>query len=107
MAGGKAKMSLNEISFGSTVFAGSTEILRFWVGSAKATDILYSGAMYRAEEAKTLGLVQEVADAEDVIEIARKESFRKPYAGCTSIWRGLGRIASLLTRRTSTRSSSI
>ena len=74
MAKGKAKISLNEITFGSTVFAGSTEILRFWVGSAKASDILLSGAMYRADEAKELGLVHEVAAPEDVVAAARKKA---------------------------------
>ncbi|MFH0995486.1 MAG: enoyl-CoA hydratase/isomerase family protein [Pseudomonadota bacterium] len=67
----KAKISLNEIGFGSSVFAGSTEILRFWVGSAKATEVLFSGAMYSAEEAKAMGLVNEVAVANDLMETAR------------------------------------
>ena len=46
MTNGKAKISLNEIGFGSSVFAGSTEMLRFWVGNANATTILYTGAIY-------------------------------------------------------------
>lgn len=56
-----AKIALNEIGFGSSVFAGSTEMLRFWVGNANATAILYSGAMYQAEEAKMLGLIHEAS----------------------------------------------
>jgi 3,2-trans-enoyl-CoA isomerase len=64
MVTGKARISLNEIGFGSSVFAGSTEMLRFLVGSANATEILYSGALYTAEEAKSLGLVQKVAPVE-------------------------------------------
>ncbi len=72
MVTGKAKMSLNEIGFGSSVFAGSTEMLRFWVGSANATDVLYSGAMYSAEEAKRMGLVQKAASAEEVMVAAIK-----------------------------------
>jgi enoyl-CoA hydratase/carnithine racemase len=69
---GKARISLNEIGFGSSVFAGSTEMLRFWVGGSKATAILYSGAMYTAEEAKSLGLVHDVATEEDHMVVARK-----------------------------------
>lgn len=61
MVAGKSKISLNEIAFGSSVFAGSTEILRFWIGSANATQVLYSGAMYSAEEAMHLGLVHKVS----------------------------------------------
>ena len=61
MVTGKAKISLNEITFGSSVFAGSAEMLRFWVGNAGATKVLYSGKMYTAEEAKEIGLVDELA----------------------------------------------
>jgi len=66
MVPGKAKISLNEIGFGSSVFAGATEMLRFWVGSAMATEVLYSGAMYPANEAFRLGLVQEVISEENL-----------------------------------------
>lgn len=72
MVGEKAKISLNEISFSSSLFAGSTEILRFWVGSANATAILYSGAMYPADEAQRLGLVHYIAKLEDYMSEARK-----------------------------------
>lgn len=66
MVSGRAKISLNEISFGAPVFAGSTEMLRFCAGSNNATAILYSGAMYTAEEAKTLGLIDTVASEENL-----------------------------------------
>ena len=72
MAAGKAKISLNEITFGSTIFAGSTEMLRFWVGSAAATKILYSGTMFPAEEALSLGLVDEVQPEAAVLDRARR-----------------------------------
>jgi enoyl-CoA hydratase/carnithine racemase len=72
MVAEKAKISLNEIGFGSSVFAGSTEMLRFWVGSANATQALYSGGMYTAEEAKGIGLVDGVVTEHDLIEAARK-----------------------------------
>ncbi len=70
MVSGKAKISLNEIAFGSSVFAGATEMLRFWVGNKNATRMLCSGAMYRAEEAKELGLIDKIAAPEDLIRIA-------------------------------------
>ncbi len=62
---GKAKIALNEIGFGSSVFAGSTEMLRFWTGNANATTILYSGALYDAEEARRLGLVHEASTEQE------------------------------------------
>jgi Delta3-Delta2-enoyl-CoA isomerase len=62
MVTGKARISLNELAFGSTVFAGSTEMLRFWCGGSIATKILYSGGMFRAEEALELGLINKEVD---------------------------------------------
>lgn len=68
----KAKISLNELSFGSTVLVGIAEMLRFCVGSANAARILYSGAMYTAEEAKGLSLVDELTTEHDLMIAARK-----------------------------------
>jgi 3,2-trans-enoyl-CoA isomerase len=88
MVSGKAKMSLNEITFGASVFAGATEMLRFLLGGAKATDVLYSGAMYSAEEARALGLVQEVVAEADIVTAARRAALdmaSRPGAAFTSI----------------------
>ena len=72
MVTGKAKISLNEITFGAPVFAGSVEMLRYCAGSRKAQSILYSGAMYSAEEACQLGLVDQVSSEDALTEDARK-----------------------------------
>ena len=72
MATGKARISLNELGFGASVFAGITEMLRFAVGSANATKVLYSGSMYSAEEAKSIGLIDEVATEPDLMDAAVK-----------------------------------
>jgi 3,2-trans-enoyl-CoA isomerase len=72
MASGKGKISLNEITFGAPVFAGSAEMLRFSVGSRNAQAILYSGAMYSAEDAFQLGLVDQVSSEHTLEEDARK-----------------------------------
>ncbi len=72
MVSGKAKIALNEVSFGSTVFAGSTEMLRFWIGAAGATEVLYSGAMYAAEQATALGLVHEVTTEDELLPSATR-----------------------------------
>jgi enoyl-CoA hydratase/carnithine racemase len=72
MVSGKARISLNEIGFGASVFTGITEMLRFWAGSANATEILFSGALYSAQEAKGMGLVHEVAGADALMAAARK-----------------------------------
>jgi enoyl-CoA hydratase/carnithine racemase len=88
MVSGKAKISLNEINFGSSVFAGSTEMLRFSVGDKNATKVLYSGSMYSAEEAQILGLVDEVTSENYLIEISTKrvlELSKKQLSAFTSI----------------------
>lgn len=60
MTTGKAKISLNELTFGSSVFAGSIEILKCVTGHRNAETIALRGKMYSAEEAKALGLIDEV-----------------------------------------------
>jgi Delta3-Delta2-enoyl-CoA isomerase len=72
MVTGNAKIALNEIGFGSSVFAGSTEMLRFAVGSANASRILLTGTLYTAEQAREVGLVDEVASEETVLAVAKK-----------------------------------
>ncbi len=72
MASGKAKISLNELTFGSTVFAGSVEMLRFLIGGRNAEVVLYTGTMYSAEEAKGLGLIHEVVSKEDLRDAAQR-----------------------------------
>lgn len=72
MVSEKAKISLNEINFGSSVFAGSVEMLKFCVGHKNAETILYSGAMYSAEEAIRLGLIDRISSPEDLMDDARK-----------------------------------
>jgi len=70
MAAGKGKVALNELAFGSSVFAGSVEMLRFAVGNRNAEEILYTGAMYLPEEALRLGLADEVCSGEEMLEKA-------------------------------------
>jgi enoyl-CoA hydratase len=74
MASGHAKISLNEVTFGASVFAGSVEMLRACVGSRNAERMLYSGAMYTAEEAAELGLVDRVTSPEHLMEAAMEEA---------------------------------
>ena len=71
MVSGKAKISLNEITFGAPVPAGSVEMLKYCTGPRNAQSILYSGAMYSAEEACQLGLVDQVSTEDTLAEDAR------------------------------------
>ena len=72
MVDGYPKISLNEITFASSVFAGSVEMLRFAAGGRAATAMLYSGWMYTARDAAQIGVIDEVAPEERVLESARK-----------------------------------
>jgi len=76
MVSGKARISLNEISFGSSVFAGSVEMLKFLVGGKNAQAILYDGAMYSAETAAQLGMIDEVSSNENLVKDAREVAQR-------------------------------
>lgn len=71
MVGGKAKIGLNEIGFGSSVFAGSAAMLAFWTGGRRAQEILYGGSLYSADEALALGLVDAVATEAGLLDAAR------------------------------------
>lgn len=72
MASGKSKISLNEITFGSSIFAGSVEMLKFCVGQRNAELILTTGAMYSPEEAHRMGLVDWVTSDEKLMDDARR-----------------------------------
>ena len=90
MVSGNAKISLNEITFGASVFSGACEMLRFHVGSAAATRVLYSGAMYVAEDALEIGLIDEITTSDDLVAAATRAAealARKPQPAFASIKR--------------------
>jgi len=84
MVSGKARISLNEINFGSSLFAGSVELLKMWLGQRQAEIAAYTGAMYSAEEAFKIGLVDTIcSEAElegETIKSARGFGEKDPDA---------------------------
>ncbi len=84
MAAGKGKIALNEISFGSSLFAGSVEMLRYCVGDRSAQQIAYSGRMFAPDEALALGLVDRVVPEAELLgaarEVAREHGAKEPAA---------------------------
>jgi 3,2-trans-enoyl-CoA isomerase len=83
-----AKIGLNEIGFGSSLFAGSLEMLRFWVGARRAQEVAYSGTLYTADQALALGLVDATAPEVTLRDEARRwldEHIDKPPAAFRSI----------------------
>jgi 3,2-trans-enoyl-CoA isomerase len=71
MVSGKAKISLNEITFGSSVFAGSVAMLKFLVGGKNAQAALYDGTMYSAEAALQIGMIDQVSSPEKLLAEAQ------------------------------------
>lgn len=67
-----AKIGLNEIGFGSSLFAGSLAILRFCIGDRRAQEVVYGGALYGAEQALSLGLIDAAVDGASLAEEARR-----------------------------------
>ncbi len=72
MVTGKSKISLNEITFGSSIFASSVDMLKFCVGHRNAELILTTGNMYSAEDAHRMGLVDRVTSDENLMEESKK-----------------------------------
>lgn len=74
MVPGNAKISLNEIKFASSVFAGSVEMMKLWLGQKQAEKAILSGAMYSAEEALQLGLIDQMTTRDDLETEAMKKA---------------------------------
>lgn len=70
MVTGKAKIALNEVTFGASLFAGAVTLMRNCVGQRNAEKVLLSGALFSAEEAFTLDLVDKISDEENLIKDA-------------------------------------
>ena len=72
MVPGKAKISLNEINFGSSLFAGSVEMMKFWIGTKNAERAVFTGDMFNADEALQMGLIDRIVAAEELYAEADK-----------------------------------
>lgn len=72
MVSGKSRISLNEITFGSSLFPGSAEMLKYCVGQHQAEIIAFTGAMYSAEEARSIGLIDGVCETKDLMAETQK-----------------------------------
>jgi len=72
MVPGKAKIALNEINFGSSLFAGSVDILKLLLGQKEAEKAVYNGTMYSAEEAYRVGLIDQISSEADLEAEAKK-----------------------------------
>ena len=80
----QAKISINEINFGSTLFSSAVEILKYSTGERNAERIILSGEMYNAENALKNGMVDSICSKEQLtdrsLEIARGYSLKDSRA---------------------------
>ncbi len=72
MVSEKAKISLNEINIGVSVFAGALEMLKFSVGNRNAEHVLKSGKMYSPDEALQMGMIDKMSNSESLMNEAMK-----------------------------------
>ncbi|MFH2037657.1 MAG: enoyl-CoA hydratase/isomerase family protein [Candidatus Zixiibacteriota bacterium] len=72
MVTGKAKFSLNEITFGASVFTGSVELMKYCTGNKNAESILLSGKMFTAEEGFEGGFINQISDEKTILTDAFK-----------------------------------
>ncbi|MEU1001246.1 enoyl-CoA hydratase/isomerase family protein [Streptomyces tibetensis] len=66
IAGENAKLGQPEILLGLIPGAGGTQRLARLVGPSKAKDLIFTGRMVKAEEAREIGLVDRVVPADEV-----------------------------------------
>jgi len=71
MVSGKAKIGLNEITFGSSLFAGSVAMLKLLVGGKNAHAVVCDGTMYPAQAAADLGMIDQVSSDANLLADAR------------------------------------
>lgn len=72
IAGDNAKVGQPEILLGIIPGAGGTQRLARLIGPSKTKDIVYTGRFVKAEEALTLGMIDEVVAPDDVYEAAKR-----------------------------------
>ena len=70
MAKGNYKIGLNEIPVGLVLPRGLFELYSFWIGTRKAYQYAMEGKLFSPEHALEIGLVDEVVDADKVLETA-------------------------------------
>lgn len=68
MVSQKAKIALNEMTFGSSLFSSVTEPLQYAVGQRKSEEIIYSGKMYSGDEALSMGLIDKLVNEDQFLE---------------------------------------
>ncbi len=84
IAGDNVKVGLPEILLGIIPGAGGTQRLPRLIGPARAKELIFTGRMVGAEEALSLGIVDQIVAPDDVLDaamnLARRLAVGPPYA---------------------------
>ncbi|PKK82013.1 MAG: enoyl-CoA hydratase/isomerase family protein [candidate division Zixibacteria bacterium HGW-Zixibacteria-1] len=77
-----AKMALNEVTFGASIFAGTVAMLKHCVGNRAAEKVLLTGHMFSPKEALELGLADELVKADNLMESTtlKAEEYGRRYS---------------------------
>ena len=71
IAGKRAKMGVPEVELGVAPCYGGTQRLPRLIGTGRAKEMLFTGKKVNAEEAYRIGLVERIAESDDVMDDAR------------------------------------
>lgn len=63
-------IALSEVTLGASLFASTVEMLRYWIGNAKAEEMLLTGRTIDAKEAHRIGLVEQIVEASSLLPTA-------------------------------------
>src|SRR5262245_8542344 len=89
-----ARIGLSETGLGLLpAWGGCTRLPRL-IGTEKAAEVILKGKLYSAQEALKLGLVDEIAPSEQLLDFARKElrSGKRPSPGASPTARSAKRV---------------
>lgn len=81
----KAKLGQPEINLGVIPGFGGTQRLSRLVGKARAKELIFTGAMIGAQEAKELGIVNKVFPPDDLLPEAKKAAAQIASKGALSL----------------------
>ena len=72
-AGEKYTIGLNEVAVNIQISQNLIDAYSFWIGSGKAHQYILSGQLLKVDEAKEVGLIDEIVDLDRVLERAEEK----------------------------------
>ncbi len=108
VAGESARFGQPEVGVGSTAAGGGVQLLPLMIGEKRARDLLLTGRLLEAEEARAIGLINRVVDdgeaeaaATDLLETIVAEKSPQAYRTIKAVmkqWTNLGLVGQEMAR---------